>query len=128
MIETKYTILTVHKDNYDERICLRIEDDEQVGGILNLVWMTEKETEKLIGELQKQVEELKTKRQRLDEVIRTTDFSSLYREFEQRYNKYPVQMSCSEAFGRALSEGLIDQDVYDAAFKFYKRLWNYVGD
>ena len=128
MIETKYTILTVHKDNYDERICLRIEDDEQVGGILNLIWMTEKETEKLIGELQKQVEELKTKRQRLDEVIRTTDLSSLYREFEQRYNKYPVQMSCCEAFGRALSEGLIDQDVYDAAFKFYKRLWYYVGD
>ena len=128
MIKQKDTILTVHKDNYDDRICLRIEDDEQVGGTLNVIWMTEKETEKLIGELQKKVEELKRKRQRFDEIIRTTNFNSLYSEFERRYNKYPVQMSCCEAFGRAYNDGLIDKDTYYAAQKFYNRLWNYVGD
>lgn len=57
-----------------------------------------------------------------------TDFNKMYSEFEAKYNPYPVQMSREEAFRRALLDGLITKEVYDAARKYYKKLWNYVGD
>ena len=111
-----------------ELVCLRIEDKDSIFGELNLCWFNEKELGKLIGYLTNAKEELETRRTRLEEIINTTSFSQLYNEFERKFNKYPVQMSDAEAFGCALSEGLIDQDTYDAAEKYYGRLWNYVGD
>ena len=111
-----------------ERVCLRIEDKDSIFGELNLCWFNEKELGKLIGYLTNAKEELETRRTRLEEIIRNTNFSQLYHEFERKFNKYPVQMSDAEAFGCALREGLIDQDTYDAAEKYYGRLWCYVGD
>ena len=55
-------------------------------------------------------------------------FSEKYEEFERKYNPYPVQMSRAEAFERALDDGLIDQETYSAARKYYGDLWFYVGD
>ena len=55
-------------------------------------------------------------------------FSEMYEEFEHKYNPYPVQMSRAEAFARALDDGLIDQETYSAARKYYGSLLFYVGD
>lgn len=56
------------------------------------------------------------------------DFTKMYNEFENKYNKYPVQMSRAEAFGNAFHDGLIDEKTYNDAREYYKNLWNYVGD
>lgn len=56
------------------------------------------------------------------------NFTKMYEEFERKYNKYPVQMGRYEAFGRALQDGLIDQETYNEAREYYGSLWNYVGD
>ena len=56
------------------------------------------------------------------------DFGAMYREFEQKYNPYPVQMARDDAFGHALADGLIDEDTYRKARKYFGSLWNYVGD
>ena len=55
-------------------------------------------------------------------------FDTMYREFEDKYNKYPVQMSRSKAFLCALNDGLIDKQTYEQAREYYGKLWNYVGD
>lgn len=128
MIETRWETIEVIPDNLGEELCLRIQDTDSVTGILNLCWLDERNTERLIRELTKAKERLKERREKIDEIIRTKDLSKMYCEFEDRYNHYPVQMSRAEAFGKALAEGLIDEDTYQAAYKHYKRLWNYVGD
>lgn len=56
------------------------------------------------------------------------DFDKMYREFERKYNIYPVQMSKKEAFRHALKDRLIDEATYQAARKYYGSLWFYVGD
>ena len=56
------------------------------------------------------------------------DYGKMYQEFEKKYNKYPVQMSRSEAFRHALDDGLITKEIYDGARKYYGELWYYVGD
>lgn len=60
--------------------------------------------------------------------IDKTDFPQMYREFEDRYNHLPVQMSRAEAFANALRDRLIDKETYDEARRFYGELWFYVGD
>lgn len=55
-------------------------------------------------------------------------FNEMYREFEEKYNPYPVQMSRSEAFRHACDDGLITEEVYRMAAKYYGELWHYVGD
>ena len=128
MIETEYTKLEVTGDK--DEVCLRIEDKDadESYGYLNLCWLNETQLDRLIKELQTAKRRLEEHRVRTEEIIRTVNISKMYAEFEERYNEYPVQMSRAEAFGRALNDGLIDQDTYDAAYKVYKRLWNYVGD
>lgn len=128
MIETKYQKLEVAGDK--DEVCLRIEDKDadESYGYLNLCWLNETQLDRLIKELQTAKRRLEEHRVRTEEIIRTVNISKMYAEFEKRYNEYPVQMSRAEAFGRALNDGLIDQDTYDAAYKVYKRLWNYVGD
>ena len=56
------------------------------------------------------------------------NFNEMYNEFETKYNPYPVQMSRAEAFGHALKDGLITEEVYHEARKYYGSLWFYVGD
>ena len=123
MIETKYQKIDVI--TVKDEACLRIEDEDVM---LNLCWMNEEQVGKLIKALLDSKRRLFEYRQKMDEIMSNTNFTKLYSEFENRYNKYPVQMSRCEAFGRALNDGLIDRDIYDAAQKYYKNLWNYVGD
>ena len=126
MIETEYKTIKVVTEK--ERVCLRIEDKDSVFGELNLCWFTAGETRKLIGYLQDSVKKLEGYEARINELINTTYFDKLYGEFEDKYNPYPVQMSRESAFGHALRDGLITEDLYDAARRYYKRLWDYVGD
>ena len=56
------------------------------------------------------------------------DFGKMYAEFEKKYNPYPVQMGRYEAFGKALQDGLIDEETYKEAREYYGDLWHYVGD
>ena len=60
--------------------------------------------------------------------IESQNFSRMYELFEQRYNKYPVEMSRAEAFGKAADEGLISKDILREAQERYGKLWCYVGD
>lgn len=56
------------------------------------------------------------------------DYRELYRQFERKYNKYPVQMAPFEAFRYAKNDGLVtDEEVKEAA-KFFGNLWHYTGD
>lgn len=64
----------------------------------------------------------------LDKAIEQKDFSKLYNMFESMYNPYPVQMGRYEAFGKALRDGFITQELYDEAQAYYGNLWHYVGD
>lgn len=128
MIQQENKIITVHLDNKGEELCLRIEEPDSVYGILNLCWLNEHETEKLIQELQKNRKEMEKRRKRIVDIINNTDFTELYNKFDLLYNPYPVQISRAEAFGKAYSDGLIDSDTYYAAMRYYKNLWNYVGD
>lgn len=56
------------------------------------------------------------------------NFGRMYDEFEKKYNPYPVQMSRASAFTHALNDGLIDEETYERARKYFGSLWNYVGD
>jgi len=56
------------------------------------------------------------------------DIHRMYITFERKYNSVPVQMSRCDAFGHALSDGLITQAEYEYIRKFYGSLWNYTGD
>lgn len=62
------------------------------------------------------------------EALKQLDFDDMYDIFEQKYNPYPCQMARYDAFGHALRDGLIDEETYDMARKYYGSLWNYVGD
>ena len=55
-------------------------------------------------------------------------YSEMYKEFEKKYNPYPVQMSRAEAFLKALNDKLITEEEYNEARKHYGELWFYVGD
>ena len=57
-----------------------------------------------------------------------TDWGKLYEKFKGMYNPYPAQMSRAEAFGKARNDGLITDEEYNEARKFYSNLWNYTGD
>jgi hypothetical protein len=56
------------------------------------------------------------------------DWSELYREFEEKYNDCPVQMSRAEAFSKAKVDGLITDEEYTEARRYYGDLWFYTGD
>lgn len=58
----------------------------------------------------------------------TKDWNKMYWEFEERYNPYPVQMARYEAFRHALKDGLITEEEYNEAARYFGKLWNYVGD
>ena len=81
---------------------------------------------------EKMVQEMQDFEEQTYDMIRDAvakkDFTQMYNLFEQRYNKYPVQMSRAEAFGKASDEGLITKDILAEAQTFYGNLWFYVGD
>ena len=56
------------------------------------------------------------------------EWMELYKKFEDKYNPYPVQMSRAEAFRKAKNDGLITDEEYNEARKFYGNLWFYTGD
>lgn len=60
--------------------------------------------------------------------VESKDFSKMYGLFERKYNPYPVQMARSEAFGNALKDNYITEELYHEARRYYGTLWNYVGD
>ena len=130
MIITEFKKLQVETTDRisDEDVRLRIEDTDSITGICNLIYLDEEQTGKLISCLQQAKRRLEAKKARMNELLEKTDFTELYNRFEKKYNPYPVQMSRAEAFGCALHDGLIDRDTYDAAWRYYKRLWYYVGD
>ena len=126
MIEQEYRTIKVVTSG--DRTCLRIEDKDSVTGILNLCWFDEKELGKLIVYLTEAKVKLENRRTRIDKIISNTNFIMLCKEFDEEFNEYPVEMTPSSAFGCALAAGKIDEDTYDAARKYYGRLWNYAGD
>lgn len=63
-----------------------------------------------------------------EEEEKRPDFNAMYNEFERKYNPYPVQMARYDAFRHALNDGLIDEETYREAQKYYGSLWDYVGD
>ena len=56
------------------------------------------------------------------------DFDRMYIEFESKYNDLPTYMSRSEAFSRAKADGLIDEETFIEARRYFGKLWFYVGD
>lgn len=67
-------------------------------------------------------------KEKIEQAVKDNDYRTLYDIFERKYNPYPVQMGRYDAFGRALRDGLITKETYDAAAKYYGNLWHYVGD
>lgn len=115
---SKYRQLEIYLKWYDGY------DNEE----LNILFMSKAEAERVIKLMQKAIADMDEHEAKMKKIISETNFSNLYNEFERKYNKYPVQMACYEAFGYALNDGLIDKDTYDAAEIYYGNLWNYVGD
>ena len=93
-----------------------------------LCTLNEKGIDNLICLLEYAKRKNKEWKETVERIVKTTNFSKLYNEFEERYNKYPVQMSYAEAFGHAYQDGLIDELTYTVAQNYYGKLWNYVGD
>lgn len=71
---------------------------------------------------------LRVRTKELARAIKEKDFRKMYDIFEKMYNPYPVQMGRYEAFGKAVNDGLISEEIYIAAHKYYGNLWHYVGD
>lgn len=87
-----------------------------------------KQLNDLIQALNRQKDLIDKRIEKINRLMETTNFSKIYNDMDEKYNKYPVMMTYGTAFGYALSDGIIDQDIYDAAYKYYGKLWNYVGD
>ena len=102
--------------------------DKWTGEELNILFMRKEEAKKVIQLIQKALDDMDEHEKKIQQIIAETDFRRLYKEFEDKYNPYPVQMSRESAFRHAMSDGLITRDLYDAAARFYKGLWSYVGD
>lgn len=121
MIKTEFKKLYVTTDG--EEVTLKIEGDD-----LNLCHLNAIQTNQLINALIEASERLEDRKTELEYIMRTTDFTRMYEEFELKYNPYPIQMSRMDAFRHALNDGLIDKDTFAAAEKYYGKLWCYVGD
>lgn len=92
------------------------------------VFLDEKELNNLIATLDSAKRRLDEEEKIRKEKMRTIDFHGLYSQFAKKYNSYPIDMSYSDAFGHALRDGLIDEELYNLAAEYYGRMWNYVGD
>ena len=102
------------------------EEADAYAGAMNELKLNEKMVQEMRDLMEQHLEE-----QTYDAIrnaVSSKDFTQMYNLFEQRYNKYPVQMSRAEAFGKASDEGLITKDILAEAQTFYGNLWFYVGD
>lgn len=112
---------------YNPEVYLRW-TEQCTGEELNILFMSREQAQNLIALLQKTIKNMDEYEERIQKIISETDFTELYTEFERKYNPYPIQMSREAAFRHALFDKLIDSDTYDAAKRYYKGLWDYVGD
>ena len=126
-IQVEWGDTSFNSKYYNPEVYLRW-TDQWTGEELNILFMNREQAKNLIDLLQKTIKNMDEYEERIQKIISETDFTKLYAEFERKYNPYPVQMSREEAFRNALFEHLIDSDTYDAAKRYYKGLWNYVGD
>lgn len=127
MIEADYGRIAVLPMDVEGECQLRFLSDfnEQFAYLCRL---NEKGIKHLISELQYAQKKIDEWKETYNDVVKRTNFSKLYNEFEKRYNPYPIQMSYASAFGHALDEGLIDEQTYKVARIYFGRMWNYVGD
>ena len=59
--------------------------------------------------------------------MKNTDYTKLYIELEKEYPDGGY-VSRATIFGYAFRDGMIDEDTYDNARKYFGSLWNYTGD
>lgn len=93
-----------------------------------LVTLDQKNLERMIHILTDINDRFKKRKERRSELMRTTNFTKIYSDMEQKYHPYPTQMARNDAFGHALADGIIDKETYFAAREYYGNLWSYVGD
>lgn len=122
-VDSEYYGLKIVKKNDD---CIRLIQDHYDG--TRILIMNMSNFNKFVGNLQKMKIFIENEKIRKEELLKKYNISKMYREFEERYNKYPVEMSACTAFGKALADRLITKEVYDLAADYYGKLWNYVGD
>ena len=115
--------LWIKIDERSELECLMSEDSAYSMAMTLLVAVTNEDVANKVHELiEKESPENKPKD------YHSMDINEMYKEFEKKYNPYPVQMSRYSAFNCALKDGLIDKEIFDKARKYYGELWTYVGD
>ena len=51
------------------------------------------------------------------------NFDAMYIEFEQKYNVYQVPISREQVFMSALLDGMITEDQFNTARKYFGKLW-----
>ena len=56
------------------------------------------------------------------------NFSKLEDLFDEKYNPYPYHPAPATVYGEAIGDGVIDEKLYNAAAKYFGRLWTYSGD
>jgi len=127
-VQAEWYDVSFDSRKYCPRIVLRWTDTGLDGEELNIMYLRKESAENLIRILRREIDNMEEHEQKIQKIISQTSFSSLYDEFERKYNPYPVQMAREAAFRHALLDHLIDADTYDAAKRYYAGLWNYVGD
>lgn len=69
-----------------------------------------------------------TEEEEIEITSETKDFEKMYLEMHDRYNPYPYQESRATIFGKALTAGEIDEEIFNQAHKYFGTLWRYCGD
>lgn len=126
MVESMFGKITVKEcGDYEAQIKFESVFEEDP---LYLATVDERGLNRLIFELTQVKNNFKKLRERRKEIMMKTDFATIYNDMERKYHPYPTEMACSDAFGHALEDGIIDKETYNAAREYYGKLWNYVGD
>ena len=140
--EEEFIISTDDYEAVDFEKMYRDEDQVLMDGMdvlrkANAMLGNSEENRREAEELAKKIEEMKNREKereekKLDEdiqrAISSNNLSEMFRLFERKYAYAPIGMTASEAFGYAKGDGLITDEIYQAAYERYKRIWNYAGD
>ena len=127
MIESMFGGIHMEEDDVGYTVKLEFNsmfDDEPT----YLATIDERNLDRMIYHLEKIRDNFKKIKERRQKIRETVDFRKIYWEMDRKYNPYPVQMTDAEAFGHALSDGIIDKETYIVARERSGRLWNYTGD